>query len=131
MIFVDTNYFLRFLLKDIDSQYSEAKKLFLLAAKDEQKLLSSTVVFFEVFWVLRSTYRKNKQTLVKKLDNLLKLNIEFNEHQLLVESVNLFKNLNLSLEDCYNLVFSRARTISTATRSCVNPKSTLRVPIAI
>jgi len=111
VIFVDTNYFLRFLLKDIDSQYSEAKKLFLLAAKDEQKLLSSTVVFFEVFWVLRSTYRKNKQTLVKKLDNLLKLNIEFNEHQLLVESVNLFKNLNLSLEDCYNLVFSRARGV--------------------
>lgn len=111
MIFVDTNYFLRFLLRDIKSQYQETKNLFLLAGKGDIKLLSSTVVFFEVFWVLRLTYGKDKQTLITILDKLLELNVEFNEHQLLVSSVRLFRKVNLSLEDCYNLVFAREHSI--------------------
>ena len=103
MTFVDTNYFLRFLLQDIEDQHREAKNLFLLAVESGEKLLSSTVVFFEVFWVLRSTYGKDKQ--------ILKLNVEFSEHRILVESVKIFKKVNLSLEDCYNLVFARSRQV--------------------
>ncbi len=109
MIFVDTNYFLRFLLKDIESQYKEAKNLFLRAGREEEDLFSSIVVFFEVFWVLRSTYKKDKQVLVERLGKLLRLNVEFDDHQLLLESVNLFKRLPLSLEDCYNLCLAKER----------------------
>lgn len=111
MTFVDTNYFLRFLLRDIDDQHQEAKNLFLAAVKNSGKLLSSTVVFFEVFWVLRSTYGKDKQVLAAILDKLLKLNIEFGEYKLLAESVKLFKKTNLSLEDCYNLAFAHSRQV--------------------
>ena len=60
MIFIDTNYLLRFLLKDIDSQYLEAKKLLLQAARGEKKVITSTIVFFELFWVLKSYYKKDK-----------------------------------------------------------------------
>lgn len=109
MTFIDTNYFLRFLLKDVDAHYQEAMKLFLRTGKGDERFISSTVVFFEVFWVLRSVYQKDKQTLVQQLEKLLKLNVEFDEHKLLVESVGLFKDLNLSLEDCYNLVLARAK----------------------
>lgn len=111
MTFVDTNYFLRFLLNDIESQYHEAKNLFLRAGRGEEELFSSIVVFFEVFWVLKSTYQKDKQALVEKLDKLLKLNVEFNEHQVLIESVNLFKKLTLSLEDCYNLCLAKEKGV--------------------
>ncbi len=109
MTFVDTNYFLRFLLKDIESQYKEAKNLFLRAGRGEEELSSSIVVFFEVFWVLRSTYKKDKQTLIEKLNKLLRLSVEFDDHQLLLESINLFKRLPLSLEDCYNLCLAKER----------------------
>lgn len=111
MIFVDTNFFLRFLLKDIESQYQEAKNLFLQAGREEEELFSSTVVFFEVFWVLQSTHKKDKQTLIDKSDKLLRLNVEFDDHQLLIESVNLFNKLSLSLEDCYNLAIAKAREV--------------------
>lgn len=37
MIFVDTNYFLRFLLKDNQAQYLQAKELFLSAAQGKQE----------------------------------------------------------------------------------------------
>lgn len=53
--------------------------------------------------------QKDKQTLVQQLEKLLQLNVEFDEHKLLVESVRLFKDLNLSLEDCYNLVLAKAK----------------------
>lgn len=46
MIFVDTNYFLRFILKDNQVQYLKARQLFLDAAKGEIELISSTTVFF-------------------------------------------------------------------------------------
>lgn len=109
MIFVDTNYFLRFLLRDIESQYKEAKNLFLQAGRGKVELYSSTVVFFEVFWVLRSTYKKDKQALIDKLSKLLKLNVEFDKHLILVNSVDLFKKSNLTLEDCYNLCLAHEK----------------------
>lgn len=111
MIFVDTNYFLRFLLKDIENQYKEAKNLFLQAGRGDEELYSSVVVFFEVFWVLRSTYKKDKQALIDKLDKLLRLNVEFDNQQLLAEGVNLFKKLSLSLEDCFNLSLAKQKGI--------------------
>mgnify|MGYP001576873490 CR=1 FL=1 len=106
MIFVDTNYFLRFLLRDNENQYQDAKQLLLDGACGKVKLTSSTVVFFEVAWVLRSVYQKEKQALVLVLLKLLNLNIDFNDYEVLVASINLFAKNNLSLEDCYNITYA-------------------------
>ena len=111
MTFVDTNYFLRFLLRDNKSQYLEAKQLFLDAARGQEGLISSTVVFFEVFWVLRSVYGKDKEALVQVLKKLLELHVEFYERRILLESIDIFAKFSLSLEDCYNLVFAKAQKI--------------------
>lgn len=111
MIFVDTNYFLRFLLKDNKEHYLKAKNLFLKAARDEVELTTSTVVFFEVTWVLRSTYKKDKNALVITLNKFTGLNVEINDRQLLLDSLRLFEQANLSLEDCYHLAFMNFKNI--------------------
>lgn len=111
MIFVDTNYFVRFLLRDNKSQYLEAKQLFLDGAKGQKGFISSTVVFFEVFWVLRSVYGKDKEALVQILRKLLGLHVEFHESQTLLASIDIFARYGLSLEDCYNLVFAKTQKI--------------------
>ena len=67
MVFVDTNYFLRFLLKDIDNQFKEAKQLFLKSAQGDISLTTSVIVFFEVVWVLRKSFSKDKQAQGKAL----------------------------------------------------------------
>ncbi len=108
MVFVDTNYFLRFLLKDIDSQFKEAKQLFLKSARGDINLITSVVVFFEIVWVLRKSYSKDKQALIDALLKVLSLRIELAEQQLLIESLDLFRKTNLSLEDCYNLAFAKS-----------------------
>lgn len=113
MIFVDTNYFLRFLLADQEEQHKTAKTLFKRAAAGEVNLFTSLVVFFEVYWVLASFYKKEKDELVEKLEGLLSLTfIDYQEHSVLVDAVRVFKETPLDLEDAYNLVYASANGAS-------------------
>ncbi len=64
MIFVDTNYFLRFFLRDSREQYLIVKQFFLDGASGKIKLFTSLIVLFEVYWVLKSYYGKEKNDLI-------------------------------------------------------------------
>lgn len=109
MIFVDTNYFLRFLLKDIDAQHKKAKSLFSRAALGKVKAFSSVLVFFEIYWVLASFYEKEKDELVEILNKILAMEfIKLGERPLLEEAVQTFANTTLELEDAYNLAYAKA-----------------------
>jgi len=113
VIFVDTNYFLRFLLDDDPDQSEIVKKLFQQAARGEKKLVSSTIVFFEIYWVLSSYYGKQREELAKTLFNILAMAfIEFDNREILAAALERFSKENLDLEDCYNLSFARVRAVS-------------------
>lgn len=112
MIFVDTNYFLRYLLADDKGQYEIAKQLFLDGSKGKIKLVSSTIVFFEVYWVLKSYYSAPKDKLVQTFNDILQMRfINLPERNVLVETIKLFDRITLSLEDCYNLSFAKTQKI--------------------
>lgn len=111
MIFVDTNYFLRFLLRDNPKHYQQAHQLFFKAARGEIKLITNLVVFFEIVWVLRKNVVKDRQSLAEILMKTLSLNIEFEQRDLLLKTVDFFKNSTLSLEDCYHLVFAQSEGV--------------------
>ena len=112
MIFIDTNYFLRFLLNDISEQHNLVEKLFLKASEGAENLLTSTIVFFEIFWVLSSYYQKEKSEIVNVLQKILKLTfIELQEREILLNSLILFNETNLDLEDCYNLYFAKLQKV--------------------
>lgn len=110
-IFVDTNYFLRFLLKDVNDQFQDAKQLFLKSSEGNINLITSLVVFFEVAWVLRKSFPKDKQAFIDSLIKVLSLRIELSERSLLLESLEFFRESSLSFEDCYNLTFSQAEQV--------------------
>ena len=108
MIFVDTNYFLRFLIDDDPQQAEEAKKLFLEAARGNLELATSTIVVFEIYWVFKSYYQKTKDEIIKILQKVLTMNfVRIDERDLLQSALNLYKVENLSLEDCYNLIYAK------------------------
>src|SRR4030066_348286 len=110
MIFVDTNYFLRFLLKDVEKQYLEVKKLMIEAAQGEKELFTSPIVFFELYWVLSSYYGKNKLEFSATLRDFLGLEfIILEERPILREAIVIFERSLLSLEDAYNVVFAKKR----------------------
>jgi len=110
MIFVDTNYFLRFLLADVNKQHQKAKKLFEDAALGKVKLFTSTIVFFEIYWVLISFYEKDKKQLMKVLSDLLLMSfVKLAERDLLEQTLEIFAKSNLDLEDCFNLVYAKKK----------------------
>ena len=112
MVFVDTNYFLRFLLADVDAQHLKTKELFKKGLTREVELITSVIVFFEIYWVLSSFYGKKKEALVVILEDLLKMSfIKWEERQRLVKSVEIFRESGIDLEDSYNLVFSKEKKI--------------------
>lgn len=112
MMFIDTNYFLRFLLKDIDNQYLEVKNLFISASEGKNELATSTIVFFEIYWVLISYYGKNKTEVSNIMKKILNLNfIELEEREVLFNALSLFQKTSLELEDCYNIYYAKSKEI--------------------
>ena len=112
MIFTDTNIFLRLLLKDNADQHQTAKTLFLEGAAGKKKLITSLVVFFEIYWVLSSYYQKNRDELVAALNKIMDLEfIILKERPILRKSVLLFSQTPLCLEDCYNIAFAQSEGV--------------------
>ena len=111
MIFVDTNYFLRFFLADSEEQFREVKSLFNQAAEGRVKLFTSIIVYFEIYWVLSSFYKQNKASITTTLEQILEMEfISLEEQEVLEVALKIFAGSNLSLEDCYNLAFAKSRS---------------------
>lgn len=107
-IFVDTNFFLRFLLKDVDAQHQKAKELFLRGSRREVELFTSLIVIFELYWVLASFYQKKKPKTIEVLREVLKLKfIELPERELLMQALEIYQKTTLDLEDSWNLVYAQ------------------------
>ncbi|MEK7163842.1 MAG: PIN domain-containing protein [Patescibacteria group bacterium] len=110
MIFVDTNYFLRFLLADVSDQHQKARILFREAAEGKVNLFTSAIVIFETCWVLLSNYDKDKDQVAKVLNSLLDMNfIDFEHHNLLRQAVSIYKNSPLGFIDAFNLLYAKAK----------------------
>lgn len=104
--FVDTNYFLRFLLGDNLRQREVATKLFMVAAKGEILLVSSVVVVFEVYWVLTDYYKIRNEDLAEKLWKMVSLSVDFENRGILMTAIKGMKGHNFDLEDAFNMNYA-------------------------
>jgi predicted nucleic acid-binding protein len=111
-VFVDTNVFLRFIVGDVAAQIEKAKKIFNDAALSKIRLCSSVVVFFEIYWVLKSTYGLVGTELMDKLQEVLRLTVEFENYDLLVEAVEQMGLCNFDLEDSYNMNYAKSLEVN-------------------
>lgn len=110
MIFVDTNYFLRFLLKDISHEHEKAKQLFLDGAEGKVKLFTSLLVVFEIYWVLSSIYEREKVEIIKTLKEIFDLDfIKIDDKLLMKETLEIYQRTTLDLEDSFNLVYAHSK----------------------
>ena len=106
-VFVDTNVFLRFILGDVATQTERARKIFNEAIMSHVKLHTSTIVIFEIYWVLKSSYDFFGNDLKQKLIQVLQLTVEFENHELLVEAINQMDKYNFDLEDSYHFIYAK------------------------
>lgn len=118
MIFVDTNYWLRYLTDSESEQGVIAKQLFLKAAEsediDDTTLCSNTIVFFEVYWVLKSFYDLSEARLQATLSDLLKMAFaKWENKEILIAAVMLMDQFAYDLEDSYHFCWAKKANIDT------------------
>lgn len=105
-VFVDTNIFLRFLLEDISSQQTISRKIFEDGALGKIVINSSVIVFFEIYWVLKSSCDLEGDDLFEKLRQILKMTVRFENCEILSKSVESMPKFGFDLEDSYNANYS-------------------------
>lgn len=109
MVFIDTNYFLRFILNDNSDQHKISKSLFMAGAEGKKYLFTSPLVIFEVYWVLLSFYGFSKEEIVETLKKILAMSfLNINEKEILKKGLEIYAKSNLDLEDSYNLTYAKA-----------------------
>lgn len=109
MTFVDTNYFVRIIENDNEVQVEEIRRLFVKGANRKVDLVSSTVVLFEIYWLMKTYYGKKKDVLVAVLRDVLDMSfIRWENQRILTESLEMMKKTNYDLEDAYNLVYAKS-----------------------
>jgi len=114
MTFVDTNYFLRFLLNDVFIQKEKVNQLFIKGSSGQEKLFTDTVVIFEIYWVVKNGYGP-KNPLTKKF-LLQACNLDFislGDRQILINAIKNFDKFSYDFEDAYHYYFAKSHNITT------------------
>lgn len=110
--FIDTNYLLRLLLRDNESQFQEVYGLFEKATNEKVHLHTSVIVFFELYWVLSSFYKRNKEACIDNLSDILRMSfLDIENREVLQAAVEIYKNSTLDLEDSYNIAWFRSQKL--------------------
>lgn len=99
---VDTNVFLRFLLKDDLKHFKIANKFFTQAKKGKVILILIPEVVFELDYVLRGVYSLSKKETADILANLIKSpTLQVDDREVLIKTVEKYKKLNIELVDIF------------------------------
>lgn len=72
-IFLDTNVWLRFYLKDERSQFESCQKIISQIEEGKFRAYTSSIVFLEISYVLRSVYSLPFNDVVKILESILEV----------------------------------------------------------
>ncbi len=109
-IFVDTNVFLRFFVRDVESLYVKAKELFEKTEKGELKLETTDIVIAEIVWVLESYYDFSRLEIKEVVETILETkNLKIANHARVKEAVVLYSTGKMDFIDAYNIAYMKSK----------------------
>ncbi|NTW66996.1 MAG: type II toxin-antitoxin system VapC family toxin [Nitrospirae bacterium] len=109
-VFVDTNVFLRFFVRDVEAQYEKARALFEKADAGKIKLETSELVIAEIVWVLESFYGFTRKEIAEVLGTLLaSRNLKIANQAKIAHAAGLYSSGNLDFIDAYNIAYMRTK----------------------
>ena len=101
-LFLDTNLFLRFFLKDDENQYQNVYNLFAQIEEGKFKPYASSIVFLELNYVARNIYKLSINEILDYIDAVKKMRgmtiIEKTDAE---EATNLYGKYRIKLGDCF------------------------------
>lgn len=104
VIYIDTNIFIRFLVKDVPFQLKESKDIFNQIKEEKLNGFISILVINESIWILENYYKLKREDYLPdflKLLSLPKIAIEEIEKNLLITILSYYKRTRLDFTDVY------------------------------
>jgi predicted nucleic acid-binding protein len=113
-VFVDTNVFLRFFVRDVESLYEKARALFEKAEAGKIKLETSELVIAEIVWVLESFYGFTRKEITEVLITLLSSrNLKIANAGRVNDAVRLYHaSENMDFIDAYNIAYMKSKEVT-------------------
>jgi len=109
-IFVDTNVFLRFFVRDVETFYHKAKDFFEKGESGQLKLETSDLVIAEIVWVLESYYDFSKPEIKEVVETILETkNLKVANNSRVKEAINLYSSGKMDFIDAYNIAYIKAK----------------------
>ena len=122
-IFIDTNVFLRFLLKDDHNSYEEVVKLFELVEEGKVKPYTSNIVILEIIYVLVKTLKISRTEVLRDIQDLFSMRgLIILEKTNTKEALKIFKQTGVKFADC--LI---ATQIKSGTQLCTYDKEFFKI----
>ena len=101
-VFLDTNIFLRFFLRDNESQYQNVCKLFAKIEEGNFKPYTSSIVFLELNYVTRKIYKLPIDEVLDYIEAVRKMRgITVIEKTDSSKAINHYKEYKIKLGDCF------------------------------
>ena len=108
MRFIDTNLFLRYFTRDDEEKAQKVLELLKRVEKKEEKIITSSLVMFEVIFTLESFYKVSREEIQELLSPLLDLRgLKLSDKEVFKDALVLFtQKKNLSFADAFNAAFA-------------------------
>ena len=117
-LFIDTNIFLRFILKNHQVMHAECVSFFTSVKEKSIIIYTSQIVIAEVFWVLQSIYNADKNAVILAIRSLLRIkNLYFTELLNMELALDLLAENNIKFVDA--IIASHAE-VQTGTMAVVS-----------
>ena len=103
MIFLDTNVFLRFYLRDDEGKAERCKDLLHAVASGEEDAMTSTMIIAGIVWVLERTYRRSRREVADFVLSLLALpHLVLTERGVVEAAIASYAAQDIDFIDAYN-----------------------------
>lgn len=99
---LDTNIWIRYIVKDNDQQFAQAKELFAAIDAGVVKVYGSSIVFLEVNYVLKNLYRFKFEEILEVMSSMRSLrDVTIFEDVNIEIALQLFKVYRVKFSDCF------------------------------
>lgn len=112
MRFIDTNLFIRYFTRDDEEKAEAVLKLLKRVEKNEERIITSPLVIFELVFTLGSYYKVSRseiKEIMQPVFNLRGLRLDYRD--VFEAALELYSQSNLSFTDAFNACFMNKREI--------------------
>jgi uncharacterized protein len=107
MRFIDTNLFLRYLTRDDEDKAQKVLNLLKRVEENEEKVITSPLVIFEVIFTLESFYKVQREEIKELLSPILDLRgLKLLDKGIYRQALDIYTQNKISFADVFNAAFA-------------------------